>query len=201
MHVCRLITIPHLAIQLPPNTLDWCSIDFEFVQSLKDERPTSNIQRPTSNEKTNLQYRTFNGYLCFFSALRHSLFVIQFPRRDGCFDFGFWIADFGFPGNQSFFEESEFNNVRYWMFVFSFDVGRWMFDVGRSSFLNAQPILRQAPCSLPPASLAGLCFSLPSSAALLKRSGPQTKCSSSPLDFSRDQYYDAQKVIPENIRR
>ena len=29
-------------------------------------------------------------------------------------------------------------------FVFSFDVGRWMFDVGRSSSLTALPILRQA---------------------------------------------------------
>ncbi len=27
---------------------------------LKDERPTSNIERPTSNKKTNIQYRTFN---------------------------------------------------------------------------------------------------------------------------------------------
>jgi hypothetical protein len=34
---------------------------------LKDERPTSNIERPTSNEKTNIQYRTFNDY--FFSAV------------------------------------------------------------------------------------------------------------------------------------
>jgi hypothetical protein len=25
-------------------------------------------------------------------------------------------------------------NVQYWVFGFSFDVGRWMFDVGRSSF-------------------------------------------------------------------
>jgi hypothetical protein len=36
-------------------------------------------------------------------------------------------------------------------FVFSFDVGRWMFDVGRSSSLTALPILRPAPCF--PASL------------------------------------------------
>ncbi len=36
---------------------------------LKDERRTSNIERPTSNEKTNIQYRTFNDYFCFFSAV------------------------------------------------------------------------------------------------------------------------------------
>ena len=36
---------------------------------LKDERRTSNIERPTSNEKTNTQYRTFNSYFCFFSAV------------------------------------------------------------------------------------------------------------------------------------
>ena len=61
---------------------------------------------------------------------------------DGRFDFGFWIADFGFPGNKRFFEESEFSNVRCRMFVFLFDVGRWMFDVGRSSSLTALLILR-----------------------------------------------------------
>jgi hypothetical protein len=32
----------------------------------EDERPTSNIQRPTSNEKTNIQYRTFNTCFRFF---------------------------------------------------------------------------------------------------------------------------------------
>jgi hypothetical protein len=36
---------------------------------LKDERRTSNIERPTSNEKTNIEYRTFNGYFFFFSAV------------------------------------------------------------------------------------------------------------------------------------
>ncbi len=36
---------------------------------LKDERPTSNIERPTSNEKTNIQSKTFNDYFCFFSAV------------------------------------------------------------------------------------------------------------------------------------
>ncbi len=36
---------------------------------LKDERRTSNIERPTSNEKTNTQYTTFNSYSCFFSAV------------------------------------------------------------------------------------------------------------------------------------
>jgi hypothetical protein len=41
-----------------------------YEVGLKDERPTSNIERPTSNEKTNIQYRTFNGYFGFFSALR-----------------------------------------------------------------------------------------------------------------------------------
>jgi len=35
---------------------------------LKDERPTSNIERLTLNEKTNIQYRKFNGYFCFFKA-------------------------------------------------------------------------------------------------------------------------------------
>jgi len=34
---------------------------------LKDERPTSNIERPTSNEKTNIKYGTFKDY--FFSAI------------------------------------------------------------------------------------------------------------------------------------
>jgi len=29
--------------------------------------------------------------------------------RDGCCEFGFWIADFGFPENKNFFEESEFS--------------------------------------------------------------------------------------------
>ena len=33
---------------------------------LKDERPKSNIERPTSNEKTKIQYRTFTTYFCFF---------------------------------------------------------------------------------------------------------------------------------------
>ena len=28
--------------------------------------------------------------------------------------------------NKSSFEESEFSNVRYWKFVFSFDVGRFV---------------------------------------------------------------------------
>jgi hypothetical protein len=36
---------------------------------LKDERRTSNIERPTSNKKTNTQYRTSIGYFCFFSAI------------------------------------------------------------------------------------------------------------------------------------
>ncbi len=36
---------------------------------LKDERRTSNIERPTSNENTNTQYRTFNSYFFFFSAV------------------------------------------------------------------------------------------------------------------------------------
>ena len=39
---------------------------------------------------------------CGFEGLSGLLF-------DGCFDFGFWIADFGFPGTKSFFEESEFS--------------------------------------------------------------------------------------------
>ena len=34
-----------------------------------DERRTSNIERPTSNKKTNIQYRTFNDYFYFFSAV------------------------------------------------------------------------------------------------------------------------------------
>jgi len=33
---------------------------------LKDERPTSNIERPTSNKKTNIQYRTFNHAKAWF---------------------------------------------------------------------------------------------------------------------------------------
>ncbi len=36
---------------------------------LEDERRTSNIERPTSNEKTNIQYRIFNDYFYFFSAV------------------------------------------------------------------------------------------------------------------------------------
>ncbi len=36
---------------------------------LKDERRTSNIERPTSNKKTNVQYRTFSDYFYFFSAV------------------------------------------------------------------------------------------------------------------------------------
>jgi len=39
----------------------------QYWALLKDERPTSNIERPTSNKKTNIQYRTFNAYFCFFS--------------------------------------------------------------------------------------------------------------------------------------
>jgi hypothetical protein len=42
---------------------------------LKDERPTSNIERPTSNERTNIQYRTFNGYFCFLIC-PHSTFDV-----------------------------------------------------------------------------------------------------------------------------
>ena len=42
---------------------------------LKDERRTSNIERPTSNEKTNIQYRTFNSYFCFF-IFSHSTFDV-----------------------------------------------------------------------------------------------------------------------------
>ena len=37
---------------------------------LKDERPTSNIERPTSNEKTNIQYRTFNHAKAWFLLSR-----------------------------------------------------------------------------------------------------------------------------------
>jgi len=33
---------------------------------LKDERRTSNIERPTSNEKANIQYRTFDHALAWF---------------------------------------------------------------------------------------------------------------------------------------
>jgi hypothetical protein len=33
---------------------------------LKDERRTSNIERPTSNKKTNIQYRTFNHAKAWF---------------------------------------------------------------------------------------------------------------------------------------
>jgi hypothetical protein len=33
---------------------------------LKDERPTSNIEHPTSNKKTNIQYRTFNHATAWF---------------------------------------------------------------------------------------------------------------------------------------
>jgi len=36
---------------------------------LKDERRTSNIERPTSNKKTNIQYWKLNDYFCFFSAV------------------------------------------------------------------------------------------------------------------------------------
>ncbi len=36
---------------------------------LKDEHRTSNIERPTSNKKTNIQYRKFNDYFYFFSAV------------------------------------------------------------------------------------------------------------------------------------
>jgi hypothetical protein len=36
---------------------------------LKDEHRTSNIERPTSNKKTNIQYLTFNDYFYFFSAV------------------------------------------------------------------------------------------------------------------------------------
>jgi len=31
----------------------------------------------------------------------------QALQFNGCCDFGFWIVDFGFPENKSFFEESE----------------------------------------------------------------------------------------------
>ncbi len=33
---------------------------------LKDERPTSNIERTTSNEKANIQYLTFNHAKAWF---------------------------------------------------------------------------------------------------------------------------------------
>jgi hypothetical protein len=33
---------------------------------LEDERPTSNIERPTSNKKTNIQDRTFNHAKAWF---------------------------------------------------------------------------------------------------------------------------------------
>jgi hypothetical protein len=36
------------------------------------EHRTSNIERPTSNEKTNIKYRTFNGYFFFFPAVFQS---------------------------------------------------------------------------------------------------------------------------------
>jgi hypothetical protein len=39
-------------------------------------------------------------------------------------------------------EKKQVLNVRNWMFIFSFDVGRWMFDVRRSSFMGccAKPL-------------------------------------------------------------
>jgi len=42
---------------------------------LKDEHRTSNIERPTSNEKNKHQYRTFNSYFCFFIFF-HSTFDV-----------------------------------------------------------------------------------------------------------------------------
>ena len=46
-----------------------------YVVVLKDEHRTSNIERPTSNEKTKTQYRTFNSYFCFF-IFSHSKFDV-----------------------------------------------------------------------------------------------------------------------------
>jgi hypothetical protein len=61
---CFRTYVPVFSTQLPQ------VLFMPYGLSLKDERPTSNIERPTSNEKTNIKYRTFNGYFFFFPALR-----------------------------------------------------------------------------------------------------------------------------------
>jgi hypothetical protein len=69
---------------------------------LKDERRTSNIERPTSNENTNTQYRTFNSYFFFFSAVLilvtkilinssvHMFVSSSFPIQRSMFDVHFF---------------------------------------------------------------------------------------------------------------
>ncbi|PXF53777.1 MAG: hypothetical protein C4B58_16280 [Deltaproteobacteria bacterium] len=47
-----------------------------YVVVLKNEHPTSNIERPTSNKKQTPNYRTFNSYFCFF-IFSHSTFNVQ----------------------------------------------------------------------------------------------------------------------------
>jgi len=46
---------------------------------LKDERSTFNIERPTSNEKTNTEYKIFNDYFSFFIFF-HSTFNVHLLR-------------------------------------------------------------------------------------------------------------------------
>jgi len=79
---------------------------------LKDERRTSNIERPTSNKKTNIQYRTFNDY--FFSAVLILVTKILINSSVSC----------KISSNSSGFK------LCFFMFFHStFDVGRSMFDV------------------------------------------------------------------------
>ena len=103
---------------------------------LKDERPTSNIERPTSNEKTNIQYQTFNTYFCFFSAilklvtktLIHSFVSCKISLSSS----GFLMSGTRrISFNHLWLSVISFIEILALVFVFhsAFDVGRSMFDV------------------------------------------------------------------------
>jgi len=81
---------------------------------LKDERPTSNIERPTSNEKTDIQYQTFNDYFYFFSAVLILITKILINFSVSC---------------KISFSSSGFKLCFFMFFHSIFDVGRSMFDV------------------------------------------------------------------------
>ena len=94
---------------------------------LKNERRTSNIERPTSNKKTNIQYRTFNDYFYFFSAVLILVTKILINSSASCkisfSSSGFKLCFFMFP-----------HSITPWR--------DWTFDV-RCSFFSVRPGQKQ----------------------------------------------------------
>jgi len=86
---------------------------------LKDERPTSNIERPTLNKKTNIQYRTYKRLFLFLFSPSTPLRALSLSN--GRFD----------TGNE---------NLNQFFFHSTFDVGRSMFDVHLFSVLSKSRI-------------------------------------------------------------